>query len=61
MATKAEMVRILKQVKKWCNPEIARKGICLYMILVYCIGTYKLLKREGTFLMTMGVLGKYMS
>lgn len=26
MATKAEMVRILKRVKKWCNPEIARKG-----------------------------------
>lgn len=26
MATKAEMVRILKRVKKWCEPEIARKG-----------------------------------
>lgn len=26
MATKAETIRILKRVKKWCEPEIVRKG-----------------------------------
>ena len=58
MATKAEMVRILKRVKKWCKPEIARKGDMLIRDTCILHRYLQITKEGGNFPNDYGCLGE---
>ena len=57
MATKAEMMRILKRVKKWCKPEIAGKGDMLIRDTCILHKYLQITKEGGNFPNDYGCLG----